>query len=473
MFNLYQKVKALNGQRGIVLLLVMLLSATMLGVINYFTIKTTSALRVYIHGESHYSKGQKDATNQLITYIIEEDHRHYKRFKEEIQVPVGDSIARVTLSADGDPEVIRRGFIQGNNHPEDVPHLVWLFKNFQHISFMSDAIGIWKDADRLVGELINLGNAIHEDLQNDAISPVKRANYLEEITTLSEKLTARERAFSEHLGYTARTITNALFVFNLVAILVIVGSAAWLISIIIKALEESRKELQVINQGLIQTNSKLDSFLYASSHDLKSPINNLEGLLHIFTIQSKTKDPDQLELMEKMNNSVDNLKMTIANVENLIKLDRLELDDVQDVNLMELVQEIMEENEMSFITDKSELKTDFQVPAIHYSRFALKSILYNLISNAVKYQSPQRKLELLIATYRENDRTVLKVSDNGLGIDLQTHGDKLFKMFKRFHQHNTGSGLGLYAVKDIVEKNGGQIRVESEVEKGTTFWILF
>src|SRR5690606_5671462 len=236
------------------------------------------------------------------------------------------------------------------------------------------------------------------------------------------------------------------------------------------ALQESRRELKTINLGLIETNKQLDSFIYASSHDLKSPISNLEGLLRIFSIRAEIKDPDQKLLLDKMKLSIDHLKETINNIENLIRIDRSSEDDVTENDFEQALNHILEQNEMSFLTDHNEIRTDFKVKKITYSKLALKSIMYNMVSNAVKYQSPKRKLQLSVSTYyTAKKRICMEFSDNGLGIDLEKHSKQLFSMFKRFHAHESGSGLGLYSVKQVLEKNGGEIQVESEVDKGTTF----
>lgn len=473
MRSLYNRIKNLNGYRGIILLATVLVSAAVLVAINYFTIKTTSSIRAYVAGESLYSKGQKDASRNLMLYVISQEDVYYQQFLQHIHVPLGDSIARANLTMGGSTEKIRRGFIDGNNHPDDVDNMIWLFRNFENISFMARAIQIWKEADGLIAQLFDTGQEAREHISGGTLTPIRQDHYLREINQISQKLTVQELAFSAHLGVAARRMSDILFAVNVLVILLIVGSATFLISIIIKALEDSREELRIKNKGLEDSNKKLDSFIYASSHDLKSPINNLEGLLNILSIRSETADSEEAMLRSKMKASIDKLKSTISNIENLIRFDRTEHDDIDRVSFQHMLEQIMEENEMSFLTDSTEIQTDFQVKSIVYSKLSLKSIVYNLVSNAIKYQSPQRKLQLRVSTFEDNNRTVLEVSDNGLGIDLEKYGDKLFGMFKRFHHHNTGSGLGLYAVKEIVERNNGKIFIESQVEKGSTFRIMF
>ncbi|HEY4650328.1 MAG TPA: ATP-binding protein, partial [Pontibacter sp.] len=118
------------------------------------------------------------------------------------------------------------------------------------------------------------------------------------------------------------------------------------------------------------------------------------------------------------------------------------------------------------------IETNFEVEAILYARKNLRSIMYNLVSNAVKYRSEERAPSVRVSTYRKNDFVVLEIADNGLGIRKEQQ-HKLFSMFKRLHKHVEGTGIGLYIVKRIIENNGGRIEVESEYDKGTTFRVYF
>ena len=103
----------------------------------------------------------------------------------------------------------------------------------------------------------------------------------------------------------------------------------------------------------------------------------------------------------------------------------------------------------------------------------MENILLNLITNAIKYRSPERKPEIHIETHRINGSIELVIRDNGLGIDMERHGEKLFGFRKTFHRHTESKGAGLFIAKAQVEALGGQITATSEVNKGTTFKILF
>jgi signal transduction histidine kinase len=95
------------------------------------------------------------------------------------------------------------------------------------------------------------------------------------------------------------------------------------------------------------------------------------------------------------------------------------------------------------------------------------------VSNAIKYRSDKRELVINFASHITYDFHMLSISDNGLGVDLEKHGHKIFGLFKRAHDHVEGSGFGLYMVKNVLEKAGGRISLESTVDEGSTFNLFF
>jgi signal transduction histidine kinase len=112
-------------------------------------------------------------------------------------------------------------------------------------------------------------------------------------------------------------------------------------------------------------------------------------------------------------------------------------------------------------------------PVINYPPQYLKSILLNLVSNALKYHFPGRRPRIEVKTRREKDKIILSVSDNGLGVDLVKHKDNFFKIGKVFHRHSDAKGFGLFMTKTQVEAMGGKIWAESVPHVGTTFYIEF
>jgi len=121
----------------------------------------------------------------------------------------------------------------------------------------------------------------------------------------------------------------------------------------------------------------------------------------------------------------------------------------------------------------SEIHTDFEVSCIQYIPAYLESILLNLITNSIKYKHPDRDPVVSIRTYKEKGKVFLEVKDNGMGIDMDKFGKKLFGMYKTFHYNKDAVGIGLFITKNQIESLNGQIFADSEVSKGTTFKIQF
>ena len=240
----------------------------------------------------------------------------------------------------------------------------------------------------------------------------------------------------------------------------------------------SRKQAEAAiverNIQLTRTNADLDNFIYTASHDLRAPMSNIEGLLSTFKYQiqidmSKVTE-DSNHLLELMEQSIDRFKKTILDLTEISKINKEIIDDVDEVNLIDLLEEVKLGIENEILKSNAKIITKFEVTNLPFSKKNLKSVVYNLLSNGIKFQHYQRPPEIKITTEIKENFIVLTVSDNGLGIREENQG-KLFQMFKRFHDHVEGTGIGLYIVKRIVENAGGKIEVDSELNSGTTFKI--
>lgn len=206
----------------------------------------------------------------------------------------------------------------------------------------------------------------------------------------------------------------------------------------------------------------------AASHDLKSPINTIEGLATL--LKNSDSREEASEIIQKIENSVTRVKDTIGHISSVAKVQRVEESDIEEIDISDLLEEILTENaELVRISNPTLIKT-LEVTSVRYPT-SLKSILYNLVTNAMKYRSKERALEIHIKPFRKNDRTSIEVEDNGTGLDLEKNKEKLFSIFSRFHDQLEGSGIGLFMVKRLVEKRNGEIMVDSELNKGSTFTI--
>jgi signal transduction histidine kinase len=236
-------------------------------------------------------------------------------------------------------------------------------------------------------------------------------------------------------------------------------------------LKNEQDTLQSRNADLKRINADLDNFVYIASHDLKAPINNIEGLIEVLEMELEQRG-DVSNIIQLIRKSTERFKQTILSLTEVTKAQQNEGED-RDENLD--INEVF--NEVIFsLNDLIEkysplVHTSFNLSQINYSRKDLTSILYNLISNAIKYRSPKRPSLVTVSSGLSSDNYFfISVKDNGLGM----HGDyqeKIFRMFKRMHDHVEGSGVGLYIIKRIAENHGGRVEVFSEFDKGSVFTV--
>jgi two-component system CheB/CheR fusion protein len=156
----------------------------------------------------------------------------------------------------------------------------------------------------------------------------------------------------------------------------------------------------------------------------------------------------------------------------ITKVERLNQEEGQEITFSEILEEVKLDIRELIHSFDPVISTDFAVKGIYYSRKNMRSIIYNLLSNALKYSAPDRKPEVRITTELKNDCITLSLADNGLGLS-ERDKSKVFGMFKRAHQHIEGTGVGLYMIKKMIENANGTIEVESEKGVGSTFMVNF
>ncbi len=241
-----------------------------------------------------------------------------------------------------------------------------------------------------------------------------------------------------------------------------------------KKLEKLNLELKAKNNDLLRTNTDLDNFVYTASHDLKSPVANLEGLMKLLnTSLTSQANEKQTKLLAMADTSVQKLKQIIKDLVEITKVQKdLEESVEEKVVLKEVVEDVKAGIADLIAESGVTIKENFKLSEIIYKRSNLRSILYNLLSNAIKYRSPHLQAEVEISAWKEDNKIVLSVKDNGLGMTPQQQ-KKLFTMFKRMHTHIEGTGIGLYTIKRIIENNGGHVEVKSEKGEGSEFKVYF
>ncbi|HEY4111942.1 sensor histidine kinase [Puia sp.] len=236
-----------------------------------------------------------------------------------------------------------------------------------------------------------------------------------------------------------------------------------------KALEE--KQARLVRQ-LSTQNTQLIDFCNIVSHNLRAPLVNISMLVDIL---GTSDDLDEHKLLtSKLRPVLDNLHSTFNELVESIQIRQNPEIRSEKLSVQEGLQRTTESLQTEIHRLEAEIEADFaSAPVINFPPQYLRSILLNLISNALKYHCPGRPPRIRVTTRREKDKIVLAVADNGLGVDLVKHRDSFFKIGKVFHRHPDAKGFGLFMTKTQVEAMGGRIWVESEPQIGTTFYIEF
>lgn len=233
------------------------------------------------------------------------------------------------------------------------------------------------------------------------------------------------------------------------------------------------RELTQTNEQLAKYNHELQQFSYTISHNLRGPLARLLGLTNLMGKDLSELTGNQLELVKLVSQSAVELDEVIRDLGKIIDI----RNDIYRIREKVFFQEELKtvlRSLTTFIPPDAEIETDFREAAMAYTvRPILTSILYNLVSNAIKYRSPQRPLHIKVKTSRKDEYINLEVADNGLGMNLEQFSRSIFGLYKRFHTHTDGKGLGLYLVKLQIESLGGKVDVTSELNVGTAFNVGF
>ena len=220
---------------------------------------------------------------------------------------------------------------------------------------------------------------------------------------------------------------------------------------------------------LEKTNSELDKFVYSTSHDLRAPLTSILGIIGLSKMD--TEDKQQLEYLDMMERSINRLDGCVIDIINYSRNTRLEVQKEKiDFNL--LISETLENLKYIEGAEKIETKININETTSFYSdKSRLRVIFNNLISNAIRYHIPTHEhpfVNIHVSIFE--DKVVIQVKDNGMGINAK-HIPEIFDMFFKISKKSLGSGLGLYIAKETVNKLNGEIKVESELDEGSTFTI--
>ncbi len=233
-----------------------------------------------------------------------------------------------------------------------------------------------------------------------------------------------------------------------------------------------QKKFEQANRKLRVQNDQLMDFNHIIAHNLRAPIASLSVINQML---QEVDAPEKLESFKSMLQELsETMQATVDDLLDVVRIRQLEEREMAELVFEEVLAKILRLLNPQINRQEAIIETNFEaLPRIVYSPKFLESILLNLLSNALKYAHPDRAPHIIIRTFRNGDQQLMAVSDNGLGIDLERNGHKVFKLYKTFHRHRRGKGFGLFLIKNQIEALGGSIQVESKVNVGTTFTISF
>lgn len=237
-------------------------------------------------------------------------------------------------------------------------------------------------------------------------------------------------------------------------------------------LMEKQASLQRLVDLSADQNKRLQNFAYIVSHNIRSHAANISSLVELLETSSSPEDQEQLKAMLKKSSK--QLDETIKHLNDVISLNKELNTSRVSVHVTQTIEKALQP--MSQIIKNSEAQLQFHIEAkatIYTVPAYFESIVFNLISNALKYNKPGEAPVVDVYWETKADHHLLKVQDRGLGIDLERYGDRLFNMYQTFHRVQDAKGIGLFLTRNQVEAMGGEIGVNSTPNEGATFWVKF
>lgn len=482
----------------------------------YFAINTLSAVRGYVGGEGHWSKGQKKAVIALNQYLITKDPSSYEVFLKELEVPLGDKEARVELlKKDFNENIVHDSMMRGRIHENDIPAMIKLVRRFSEVSLMAKTLEVWEDADELILELVQLGEKIHQELPKGINQ--KRQNYFVfEINRLDDELTRLEHDFSSTLGAASRTLEKVLMIaLLLIAILVectglyftyrfgrhltdtiremnktavTVGEGDLTKKLQVHSTDElgqlaesmnkmvERLESQTIERRHAEQASQAKNlFLANMSHEIRTPLNAILGFSEILQDQHLAEKDKQryAAIIRRTGESLNTIINDILDISK-IEADRVETHESA-FSLTQMLSDLYallkmrcDEKGIQLVFERIGTVSDYIVS----DQTRLRQILTNIVGNSIKFTE---KGHVMLTYEVRGSMLFFTVSDTGAGIPKEQRTN-LFKVFSQgdssVRKKYGGTGLGLSIAQKLSQLLGGNAGLlDSEEGMGSLFFV--
>ncbi|HCO82424.1 MAG TPA: hypothetical protein DIT95_02680 [Arenibacter sp.] len=345
-------------------------------------------------------------------------------------------------------------------------------------SFKSSAVGMalvakdgsWLDVNDTL--CLSLGYSRKELLQLSFQDITHPQDLKKDLSQLQRLLDGKINSYQLEKRYFHKKGTIVYVVLTVTAVKDIEGNISHFISQVvdITAKIEAQKKSEEFLELTQSQNDSLLNFAHIVSHNLRSHSSNLSMLSAYLLEEQGENEKKEIEAM--IMNASESLNETVMHLNEVVQITTEAKGQLQDVNLNHIVKSV-EKNISALLNQKNvechiSIDQSIKVKGIHAY---LDSVLLNLFTNSIKYSSPNRIPKIMIEATKTGKFITLNFRDNGLGINLERHGKKLFGMYKTFHEHEDSKGIGLFITKNQIEAMNGKIEVESAVDKGTLFRI--
>jgi signal transduction histidine kinase len=496
----------------------------------WFAVKTLSSVRAYVGGEGLWSKAQKDAGYYLQKYGRTRNEKDFLEFHTYLLIPIGDSKTRQELGKkEPNIEKARQGFIAGSNHKDDVDGMIWLFRNFNQISYINKAIRIWGEAEPLMYKMIPVGDKLHKEINSKEVSPERINEILSELDPINSQLTKLENEFSYTLGEGSRWLENLILKLLLIIALTVeftglfltisvsininrgisevvrisdrvakgdlggratvfsndeIGELATAFNNMVTDLQQKIEERDLAKESLLRqkkmleeyavrlenSNKDLEQFAYVASHDLREPLRTISSYVQLIEQRYKGKlDSDANEFIDFVVDGVNRMDILITDLLTYSQMNTKghpkEMIDSKDV-----VESVIGSSRENIKKHNAKIILG-NLPPIYANKQQMLLVFQNLINNAIKFHRDVPP-EIKISVKENSSYWEFIVSDNGIGIDKK-YADRIFVIFQRLNSREVyeGTGIGLTICKKVIEQHEGKIWFESELGKGSTFYF--
>lgn len=475
----------------------------------FFSISTLSALRGYVGGEGLWSKGQKDAVYYLLLYGVNRQEEDYLKYKKNLEIPLNDGIARREMAkASPDSRIIHESFRKGGVHEDDIDGMVKLMRRFHANYYISEAVASWEAAESSLTELIRIGDQLYEEINKPKPDERNIHELLARIEPINKSITEKENEFSYALGagsrWLERFVLKLLFCVALTVeisglLLAIyvnrgikkglngilqaarafakgqwnkraaiyakdeIGAVAIAYNAMAEKLEHHIRDTEVKNK-------ELEQLAYVASHDLQEPLRTMTSLVDLFKTEYGGKmDDTEKQYLDFISDAATRMQLLTKALLDYSRIGRDKFAVITDCNT--LIADVLSDLK-TLLEEKLAHITAAPLPTLLAYPQELKLLFQNLISNAVKFQTPGNIPMIHIEAQQQDSGWRFAVQDNGIGIP-QGYREKIFVIFQRLHArtHYEGTGIGLAHCTKIAALHNGNIWVESTPGAGSTFYF--